>query len=122
MAHPSADPAALATAMVRGAFEYQGQKCSAASRVYIPDTMWRAMRKDVLDTIAGIPMGDVADFRTFMGAIIDQAAFDDIKGYVDHAKASPDAEILVGGECDPSEGYFIRPTLIQAKKPDYKSI
>ncbi|MDH4042950.1 MAG: L-glutamate gamma-semialdehyde dehydrogenase [Gemmatimonadota bacterium] len=122
VAHPSADPAALATAMVRGAFEYQGQKCSAASRVYIPDTMWRAMRKDVLDTIAGIPMGDVADFRTFMGAIIDQAAFDDIKGYVDHAKASPDAEILVGGECDPSEGYFIRPTLIQAKKPDYKSI
>lgn len=122
VAHPSADPAALATAMVRGAFEYQGQKCSAASRVYIPDTMWREMRKDVLDTIAAIPMGDVADFRTFMGAIIDQAAYGDIKGYVDHAKASPDAEILVGGECDPSEGYFIRPTLIQAKTPDYKSI
>lgn len=122
VAHPSADPAALATAMVRGAFEYQGQKCSAASRVYIPDTMWREMRKDVLDTIAAIPMGDVADFRTFMGAIIDQAAYGDIKGYVDHAKASPDAEILVGGECDSSEGYFIRPTLIQAKTPDYKSI
>ena len=122
VAHPSADPAALTTAIVRGAFEYQGQKCSAASRVYVPDILWRTIRSGVLDTIAGIRMGDVADFRTFMGAVIDQAAYDSIKEYVDHAKASADAAILVGGECDAREGYFIRPTLIEAKRPDYKSM
>jgi 1-pyrroline-5-carboxylate dehydrogenase len=122
VAHPSADPAALTAAIVRGAFEYQGQKCSAASRVYIPDTMWRGLKAEVLDTIAGIRMGDIADFRTFMGAVIDKAAYDSIKEFVDHARASADAAILVGGECDAGEGYFIRPTLIEAKKPDYKSI
>ncbi|HEX9632161.1 MAG TPA: L-glutamate gamma-semialdehyde dehydrogenase [Gemmatimonadales bacterium] len=122
VAHPSADPAALTAAIVRGAFEYQGQKCSAASRAYVPETMWRTMKANVLDTIAGLRMGDIADFRTFMGAVIDQAAYDAIKEYVDHAKASADAAILVGGECDAREGYFIRPTLIQAKKPDYQSM
>jgi 1-pyrroline-5-carboxylate dehydrogenase len=84
--------------------------------------MWRTMKANVLDTIAGLRMGDIADFRTFMGAVIDQAAYDAIKEYVDHAKASADAAILVGGECDAREGYFIRPTLIQAKKPDYQSM
>jgi len=122
VAHPSADPVALTAAIVRGAFEYQGQKCSAASRVYVPETLWRAMKANVLDTIAGIRMGDIADFRTFMGAVIDQAAYDSIKEYVDHATASADASILVGGECDAREGYFIRPTLIEAKKPDYKAM
>jgi 1-pyrroline-5-carboxylate dehydrogenase len=122
VAHPSADPAALTAAIVRGAFEYQGQKCSAASRVYIPDTMWRTMKANVLDTIAGIRMGDIADFRTFMGAVIDRAAYDSIKEYVDHARASADAAILVGGECEAGEGYYIRPTLIEAKKPDYQSM
>jgi 1-pyrroline-5-carboxylate dehydrogenase len=122
LAHPSADRAALLAAMVRGAFEYQGQKCSAASRVYLPDGMWRAMREEIIETIGAIRMGDIADFRTFMGAVIDKPAFDTITEYITHARAAKDAEILVGGESDPSEGYFIRPTLIQAKTPDYRSM
>jgi len=122
LAHPSADRAALLAAIVRGAFEYQGQKCSAASRVYLPDGMWRAMRDEIIETIGAIRMGDVADFRTFMGAVIDKPAFDTIVEYIAHARAAKDAEILVGGASDPSEGYFIRPTLIQAKAPDYRSM
>jgi 1-pyrroline-5-carboxylate dehydrogenase len=122
LAHPSADRAALLTAIVRGAFEYQGQKCSAASRVYVPDGLWHAMRDEVIETIGAIRMGNIADFRTFMGAVIDKAAFDTITEYIAHARAAKNAEILVGGEADPSEGYFIRPTLIQAKTPDYRSM
>ncbi|HET7039482.1 MAG TPA: L-glutamate gamma-semialdehyde dehydrogenase [Gemmatimonadales bacterium] len=122
VAHPSADRAALVTAVVRGAFEYQGQKCSAASRLYVPDGMWRDIKEDLRGLIAEIPMGDVADFRNFMGAVIDRAAFDGITGYIEAARQSPDAEILVGGEADASVGYFIRPTLIQAKRPDYPSM
>jgi 1-pyrroline-5-carboxylate dehydrogenase len=120
IAHASADPDALVTAIVRGSYEYQGQKCSAVSRVYVPDTLWKRIRGDLLDQVAGIPMGDVADFRNFMGAVIDEKSFDDISGYVEHARGSRDAEVLVGGECDKSEGYFIRPTVVQAHKPDFK--
>jgi 1-pyrroline-5-carboxylate dehydrogenase len=122
IAHPSADPAALITAMVRGAFEYQGQKCSAASRVYIPESLWEDVRGPLVDEVSGIPMGDVADFSNFMGAVIDRAAFDKIKGYIDRARESTDAEIIVGGECDDSEGYFIRPTIILARTGDYESM
>ena len=122
LAHPSADRAGLLTAIVRGAYEYQGQKCSAASRVYLPDTMWREMRDEIIQTVGAIRMGDIADFENFMGAVIDKAAFDTIAEYIEHARAAKDAEILVGGEVDPSEGYFIRPTLIQAKTPDYRSM
>jgi 1-pyrroline-5-carboxylate dehydrogenase len=122
VAHPSADREALLTAIIRGAYEYQGQKCSAASRLYVPDTMWRAIKQDLLDRIAAIPMGDVADFRMFMGAVIDKAAFDSIVEYLEGARTSADAEILVGGEADASEGYFVRPTLIQAKTPDYRTM
>jgi 1-pyrroline-5-carboxylate dehydrogenase len=122
LAHPSADRAALLAAIVRGAYEYQGQKCSAASRVYLPDTMWREMRDEIIETIGAIRVGDIADFTNFMGAVIDKAAFDTIADYIEHARAAPDADILVGGEVDPSEGYFIRPTLIHAKTPDYRSM
>jgi 1-pyrroline-5-carboxylate dehydrogenase len=119
IAHPSADVDALIAAIVRGAFEYQGQKCSAASRVYIPDTVWKVMKDRLLSEVEAIPMGDVSDFRNFMGAVIDEKAFKKITSYIDDARSSFDAEILVGGESDGSEGYFIRPTVIQAKKPDY---
>jgi 1-pyrroline-5-carboxylate dehydrogenase len=120
IAHSSADPDALVTAIVRGSYEYQGQKCSAVSRVYVPDSLWKRIRGDLLDQVAGIPMGDVAEFRNFMGAVIDEKSFDDISGYIEHARGSKDAEVLVGGQCDKSEGYFIRPTVVQAHKPDFK--
>ena len=119
IAHPSADPAAVATAIVRGGFEYQGQKCSALSRAYIPDSMWKELRDRLIPIVQGIAMGDVADFRNFMGAVIDRPAFRKLSGYLDAVRKSPDAKILVGGEVDGSVGYFIRPTLIQAFKPDY---
>jgi len=119
IAHPSADADALRTAIVRGAFEYQGQKCSAASRVYVSESLWKELRKPLLDEIGDIAMGDVSDFRNFMGAVIDGKAFADISGYVGNARKSKDARVLVGGQADKSKGYFIRPTVIQAKKPDY---
>jgi 1-pyrroline-5-carboxylate dehydrogenase len=122
LAHPSANRPALLAAIVRGAYEYQGQKCSAASRLYLPDAMWKAMRGEIIETINAIRMGDIADFRNFMGAVIDRAAFDTITGYIEHARQSPDAEVAAGGDADASQGYFIRPTLIQAKRPDYRSM
>lgn len=122
VAHPSADVDALRTALVRGAFEYQGQKCSAASRAYIPRSLWDELRDALAEDTESITMGDVTDFSNFMGAVIDRPAFDKIKGYIDDARDSEDAEILVGGECDDSTGYFIRPTIILARKPDYVSM
>jgi 1-pyrroline-5-carboxylate dehydrogenase len=119
IAHASADPTAVATAIIRGGFEFQGQKCSALSRAYIPDTMWRRMKDSLIDAIKAIPMGDIADFRNFMGAVIDAAAFKKLAGYIEGARHSPDARVLVGGESVDSVGYFIRPTLIEAFKPDY---
>jgi 1-pyrroline-5-carboxylate dehydrogenase len=122
VAHASADRAALVTAILRGGFEYQGQKCSAVSRVYVPDTVWSAIRDDLLQQTAEVTMGDVADFSHFMGAVIDRGAFTKITEYMEEARRSPDAEILVGGEADDSKGYFIRPTIIQAKRPDYRTM
>jgi len=119
IAHESADPDALTTAIVRGGFEYQGQKCSAASRVYIPESLWKRMKDQLLSQVEELRMGDVTDFRNFMGAVIDQKAFDKITEYISDADKSKDADILVGGDSDSSEGYFIRPTIIQAHKPDY---
>ncbi len=119
-AHPSAEVPALATALVRGAFEFQGQKCSAASRAFIPASLWPALEKALSEQIAEIRVGDVADFGNFMGAVIDQAAFAKIRGYIDFARSSPDAEILVGGACDDAKGYFIEPTLVLAKRPDLR--
>jgi 1-pyrroline-5-carboxylate dehydrogenase len=122
VAHASADPAALVTAIVRGGFEYQGQKCSAVSRVYLPDTLWHTIKDDLLGQVSGIAMGDVADFRNFMGAVIDRAAYNSIAAYIEEARHSSDASILAGGETDDSTGYFIRPTIIQAKRPDYRTL
>lgn len=122
VAHPSADRQALVTAILRGAFEYQGQKCSAASRVYVPESIWADIEDALVEETNNIAMGDVADFSNFMGAVIDKAAFDKIKGYIDRAKASKDAEVIAGGDCDDSVGYFIRPTLIRAKTAKYESM
>ncbi|HEX6850417.1 MAG TPA: L-glutamate gamma-semialdehyde dehydrogenase [Candidatus Polarisedimenticolaceae bacterium] len=119
-AHPSADVPALATALVRGAFEYQGQKCSAASRAYIPKSIWPRVQKAMLSQIAEIRMGDPSDFTNFMGAVIDRGAYQTIKGYIDHAKRSKDAKIVAGGGCDARKGYFIEPTVVLAKRPDFK--
>ena len=122
IAHPSADPDALTTAIVRGGFEYQGQKCSAVSRVYLPESIWAQIRNDLLDRVSRIPMGDVADFSNFMGAVIERQAFEKISRYMKAARDADDAEILVGGDADDSEGFFIQPTIIQAKRPDYVSM
>jgi 1-pyrroline-5-carboxylate dehydrogenase len=119
-AHVSADPDALIAAIVRGAYEYQGQKCSAASRMYLPESLYRKIRERLIEEVRGVKMGDPMDFRNFMAAVIDRNAFNDIKSYIDFAKGSADGDILVGGECDDSKGYFITPTLVQAKKPDFK--
>ena len=118
LAHPSADVAALAVAIVRGGFEYQGQKCSAASRVYVPRSLWKDVRDRVVAMIAEIKMGDVSDFRNFMGAVIDKKSFDNISGYLDHARKN--ATILAGGGCDDSTGYFVQPTFIETADPAYK--
>ncbi len=122
LAHSSADPAALVTAIVRGAFEYQGQKCSAASRVYVPQALWKTIKAPLLEQTRELTMGDVADFRNFMGAVIDRRAFEKITGYIQEARASSDAEVLVGGESSDAEGYFIRPTILQARRPDFRTM
>jgi len=122
IAHHTADAAALVTAIVRGGFEYQGQKCSAASRAFIPESLWKQIKDELIETTNGLAMGDVADFRNFMGAVIDRPAYDSITGYLDHVRGSSDADIIAGGEADDSEGYFIRPTLVQAHKPEYRTM
>jgi 1-pyrroline-5-carboxylate dehydrogenase len=122
IAHASADPDALATAIVRGGFEYQGQKCSAASRIYIPDNLWGRIKDRLVETTNSISMGDVADFRNFMGAVIDRAAYKRLTGYLEEARKSPDAQIIAGGEADDSVGFFVRPTLIQVRRPDYRTM
>jgi 1-pyrroline-5-carboxylate dehydrogenase len=120
LAHESADVEALAVAMVRGAYEYQGQKCSAASRAYIPDTIWPQVRDRVVAKIGEIRMGDVADFRNFMGAVIDRRAFDRIRAHLEQAKRDPGVKVLAGGGTDDSVGYFVQPTLLQVDDPGYK--
>jgi 1-pyrroline-5-carboxylate dehydrogenase len=118
MVHASADPQAVAVAMVRGAFEYQGQKCSAASRVYVPKSLWPAVRDRAVALMKEIRIGDTRDFRNFMGAVIDKKAFTKIGGYVTHAKRH--AKVLHGGGTDGREGYFIEPTLVQTDNPGYR--
>ena len=119
-AHASADVDALATALLRGAFEYQGQKCSAASRAYIPASIWPTVKKALLAQIAEIKMGDVEDFTNFLGAVIDANAFGVIKSYIEFAKKSPEAEIIAGGGCEDKVGYFIEPTVVQTTNPKFK--
>ncbi|MCL7979041.1 MAG: L-glutamate gamma-semialdehyde dehydrogenase, partial [marine benthic group bacterium] len=119
VAHQSADVDALVTAMIRGAFEYQGQKCSAASRAYVPQSLWPEVKENLGAELATVKMGDPRDFENFFCAVIDGSAYADIKGYIDDAKGSSDAEILFGGECSDEKGYFIEPTVILAKDPKY---
>lgn len=121
-AHPSADPEALVCALVRGAFEYQGQKCSAASRAYIPKSLWQIIKEPLCAKVASLKMGDPSDFSNFVAAVIDQRAFDKITGYIEDAKKSANAEVLVGGESDSDLGYFVKPTIIEAKEPSYKTM
>ncbi len=115
--HPSADVQAAAVALVRGAFEYQGQKCSAASRAYVPESLWPDLRDRLLAMTAEIKMGDVEDFTTFMGAVIDRAAFDRIKRSIAFARSSSQAKILAGGRADDAKGFFVEPTIVETVNP-----
>jgi 1-pyrroline-5-carboxylate dehydrogenase len=115
--HPSADVDAAATALVRGAFEYQGQKCSAASRAYVPEGLWPQIRERLLGMVAEIRMGEVEDFRNFMGAVIDRGAFDTIRRHIEVARNSSQAKILAGGGCDDAKGFFVEPTVIETVNP-----
>ncbi len=121
-AHHSANVRQLAVAIVRGAFEYQGQKCSAASRAYVPASIWPEVKRLVGEMIADIKVGDVRDFSAFVNAVIDETSFDNCMRYIEDAKQSADAEIVFGGTGDKSVGYFVQPTVILAKKPDYLSM
>jgi 1-pyrroline-5-carboxylate dehydrogenase len=120
VAHPSADPAAVAVAIARGGFEYQGQKCSAASRMYIPDSLWPEVRDRTIAMMQEIRMGDVRDFRNFVGAVIDRKAFAKIRDYLEHAGSH--ARVLQGGTAADEEGYFIEPSLIQTEDPGYRTM
>ncbi|MDD2525964.1 MAG: L-glutamate gamma-semialdehyde dehydrogenase, partial [Bacteroidales bacterium] len=121
-AHASAPVQELAVAIVRGAFEYQGQKCSAASRAYVPASIWPEVKERVGTMLKEIKMGDVVTYSNFINAVIDEASFDNCMNYINDAKASPDAEIVFGGNGDKTKGYFVEPTVILAAKPDYKSM
>ena len=117
VAHPSADVDVVRTALVRGAFEYQGQKCSAASRAYVPRSMWNTLRDDLAATVDGLSMGPTTDFSNFMSAVIDERAFARVTGAIDRAKADSAATIVAGGTYDDSEGFFIRPTVVEHSDP-----
>jgi 1-pyrroline-5-carboxylate dehydrogenase len=122
IAHSSADPQVVATALLRGAFEYQGQKCSAASRAYIPSGMAEEVKRLLVEGVNSFSMGSVEEFGNFINAVIDEKSFDRIANYIKNAMASGDAEILVGGEVDKTKGYFVHPTIIEAKDPKYVSM
>jgi len=122
IAHESVNQDALVTAMVRGAFEFQGQKCSAMSRAYIPSTIWPEIEENLLKEMATITMGDPSDFSNFVNAVIDKNSFDSIKDFIDDASNSDDAEIIFGGTCDDSVGYFIEPTIILTKDPKFRTM
>lgn len=121
-AHPSAGVQELVTGLIRGAFEFQGQKCSAASRAYIPKSLWPAVKDGLVQTAEQIKVGDPADFSNFMGAVIDARAYSKIKGYIDDARQSKEARLIFGGGCDDKVGYFIQPTIIEALDPHYRSM
>jgi 1-pyrroline-5-carboxylate dehydrogenase len=120
VAHPSADVDQLAAAIVRGSFEYQGQKCSAASRLYAPSNLWPALRERLAEEVGSIRMGDVADFGNFMGAVIDEKALATHREAIEEARAHADTEIVVGGGVDDSEGYFVEPTVVATKDPSFR--
>jgi 1-pyrroline-5-carboxylate dehydrogenase len=120
VAHPSADVQSLATAIVRGSFEYQGQKCSASSRVYAPSNLWPELRERLQEEISTIKVGDVADFGNFMGAVIDGASFETQRKAIEEAKQHAGTEIVVGGGYDDSHGFFVDPTVIETTDPDFR--
>jgi len=122
MVHPSADPAEVATAMSRGAFEFQGQKCSAASRAYIPSNLWSEVKRIYLEQVNSFKQGTPADTSNFVNAVIDSRAFDKIAGYIDYCKAQGDAEIITGGNYDKSTGYFIEPTTVVTTNPKFRTL
>lgn len=117
VAHPSADPDAVVAALVRGAFEYSGQKCSAASRTYLPRGLWNRIRDDLVARTEALAVGDVRDFSNFTSSVIDERAFTKLSAAIDHARASADAEVIAGGTCDRSEGWYVRPTLVTTDNP-----
>ncbi len=122
VAHPSAIPSQVATALVRGAFEYQGQKCSAASRAYIPKSLWKEVKKIMGAQLAEIKMGSPEDPSNFVNAVIDKNSFDKCKGYIDRANKSKEAKVIFGGGCDAKKGWFVEPTVIEASNPHYESM
>jgi 1-pyrroline-5-carboxylate dehydrogenase len=122
VAHSSADPKTVAVALARGAFEYQGQKCSAASRAYVPASIWKEVKQFLCDDLASFKMGDVEDFSNFINAVIDEKSFDKISNYIANAKKDKNATIIAGGKCDKSKGYFIQPTVIQTTDPYYTTM
>jgi 1-pyrroline-5-carboxylate dehydrogenase len=122
VAHPSANAEEVATALARGAFEFQGQKCSAASRGYIPKSLWPAVKKSLVDQVNSFNMGTPADTSNFVNAVIDERAFQKIAGYLDYCKSQADAEILVGGNYDGSVGYFIEPTVVVTTNPHFRTM
>ncbi len=119
VAHPSANPKAVAVALSRGAFEFQGQKCSAASRAYIPASLWEDVQKFMFEDLENMKMGSPEDFRNFINAVIDEKSFDKLESYITMANNAKDAKVIYGGKCDKSKGYFIQPTIILANDPDY---
>ena len=121
-AHPSADADAVVAALVRGAFEYQGQKCSAVSRAYIPESLWTELKKKLLTTMASIKVGPPEDFSNFVNAVIDRSAFDNIAGAIDYARGNDGAKIIAGGGYDDSSGFFIDPTVIVTTDPHFKTM
>jgi NAD-dependent aldehyde dehydrogenases len=118
LAHPSADVDVLRTALVRGAFEYQGQKCSAASRAFVPRSVWSRLRDDLVAEVEALPMGDVADFRNFLGAVIDRRAYDKVTAAQEIARA--ELEVVAGGTADDTVGYFVRPTVVVGSDPTHE--
>jgi 1-pyrroline-5-carboxylate dehydrogenase len=122
MVHHSSNAKEVSTAIVRGAFEFQGQKCSAASRAYVPSNLWEEVKSHIIEDVNSMKIGDPGDLSNFINAVIHEDSFDKIKTYIDGAKRDADAEIIVGGNCDKSEGYFIQPTVILAKSPKYISM
>jgi 1-pyrroline-5-carboxylate dehydrogenase len=117
VAHPSADPDVLRTALIRGAFEYQGQKCSAASRAYVPSSVWKTIRDDLVDITNGLPQGDVTDFSNFMGAVIDERSFTKNAAAIDRARSAPGMQVIAGGTYDDEVGWFVRPTVLESSDP-----
>jgi 1-pyrroline-5-carboxylate dehydrogenase len=120
LAHPSADVDAVAAAVLRGAFEYQGQKCSAASRLYAPSNLWPRLRERLAEETATIKVGDPQDFTNFMAAVIDQSSLETQRAAIEEAHAHPDTEVLVGGGTDDSSGYFVEPTIIETRDPSFR--